>query len=226
MQHLAYQVIVARPLLKRGRAMANIACYQFKLRGEVMKNLKHYLAVGAFALMILSLPAIASAQWRNDDYYGNNRGGYYNGQLQQAVQDLKQRTRNFERQTDHNGGYGGGYGGYRNTGDIEDLADQLAKAANRLENRFGRGRNLNNSRDEAQRVVSIASQIASMMGRGGRRNNSGYYNGNEWYAIDQDVRIIANAYGLNYNPRGYRNNRGGWGNTRQTNRQLPSWWPF
>jgi hypothetical protein len=197
-----------------------------------MKNFKQFLGIGAFALMILSLPAIASAQWRNDDdYYGNNRGGYYNGNLQQAVRDLRYQTRNFERQTDRydNDDYGnGGYGGYRNNnrrGDrIEDLADELARAAGRLENKFGRGRNLNNSRDEAQRVVQIASQIASTMGRNGR--NTGNYNGGEWYAIDNNVRIIANAYGLNYNPRGYRNNRGGWGNTRQTNRQLPSWWPF
>lgn len=187
-----------------------------------MKNLKQFFGIAAFALMILSLPAIASAQWRNDDdYYGNNRGGYNNGQLQQAVRDLKQRTRNFERQTDNNGGYGNNNGDY-----IEQLADELARAAGRLESAYGRGRNLNNSRDEAQRVVQIASQIASNMGRGGRRNNSGYYNGNEWYAIDNNVRVIANGYGLNYNPRGNRTNRGGWGNGRQTNRNLPSWWPF
>ena len=199
-----------------------------------MKNLKHYLAIGAFALMILSLPAIASAQWRNDDdYYGNNRNGNYghNSNLQQAVRDLKYRTRNFERQTDRyddNDQYGnGGYGGYGNNrrGDrIEDLADDLAKAASRLEKEFGRGRNLNNSRDEAQRVVQIASQVANTMGRGGRNNNN--YNSGEWYAIDNNVRVIANAYGLNYNPRGVRNNRGTYGNGRQTNRNLPSWWPF
>jgi len=204
-----------------------------------MNRVSKFIGIAAFSLMVLSLPAIASAQWRDrdDDYNRNggygNQGGYgnngYNQNLQNAIRDLKQRTRNFERQTDDNDIYdntGGGWGNRRNNGNnssIEDLADDLKKAADRLENKFGRGRNLNNSRDEAQRVVQLGSQIARSMGR----SQNGNYNGNDWYAIDNNIRVIANAYGLNYNPRNNnRNNRGnGRGNTRNGG-NLPSWWPF
>ena len=45
-----------------------------------MNRFKKIIALFAFSLMVLALPSIASAQWRdnnrnnrNDDYYGNNR---------------------------------------------------------------------------------------------------------------------------------------------------------
>jgi hypothetical protein len=91
-----------------------------------MTRIKTYLAVAAFSLLVLGLPAIASAQWRDrdDDYnrggYGNGgygNGGYgnnnYYGNIRSTVQNLKIRAKNFERLTDQSGRYGGGgYGGY------------------------------------------------------------------------------------------------------------------
>ena len=47
---------------------------------------------------------------------------------------------------------------------------------------------------------------------------------NEWNQIDNDLRIIANAYGIGYNS----GRSGGWGTGRGNNRgnNMPSWWPF
>ena len=194
-----------------------------------MKNIKSWIALMAFSLIVLGVPAIASAQWRNDDdddYYGRSNSRYGND-IRSTIQDLKYKARNFEDAADRSrGGYrnNGRYGGGYNNGNIEDLADRFSQAVNRLENAYGRGRNLRNSEDEARRVLDIAQQIDNQLynARGG--NN---YLFNEWNSMSQDLRIIAREYGFRYNG-GYRNNRnypnrngGGWGNG-----QKPSWWPF
>ena len=191
-----------------------------------MNRIKTFIAISAFSLLVLGLPAVASAQWRNDPY-GNN-GRYSNGNLRSAVQDLKNRARDFERMTNNNGRYNRGGGD-----SIENLADQFKKAADRLESRLGNGRNLDNSYDEAQRVLSIASQIdneLSYNSRGNRRGGwgntgyGGYGGGNggsnvqgQWSGMRYDLQVIAQAYGSNN--RGYRNRNG---NYRIGN--LP--WPF
>lgn len=191
-----------------------------------MNRIKTFIAISAFSLLVLALPAVASAQWRNDPY-GNN-GRYGNGNLRSAVQNLKDRARDFERMTNNNGRYNRGGGD-----SIENLADQFKRAADRLESRFGNGRNLDNSYDEAQRVLSIASQIDNQLSYNSRGNNrrggwgnTGYggyggYGGNggsniqgAWNSMRYDLQTIANAYGNNG---GYRNNRSRIGN-------LP--WPF
>ena len=64
-----------------------------------MNRISRFFAISAFALMILGLPAIASAQWGNrdrDDDYGNGR---YNRNLRATIQNLKNRARNFENVT-------------------------------------------------------------------------------------------------------------------------------
>ena len=66
-----------------------------------MNRYKSLVAVFAFALLVLSLPVVASAQWRdnrrNDDYYGNNRS---NRNLNATIKNLKNRSRQFERRID------------------------------------------------------------------------------------------------------------------------------
>jgi hypothetical protein len=204
-----------------------------------MTRIKTYLAVAAFSLLVLGLPAIASAQWRDrdDDYnrggYGNGgygNGGYgnnnYYGNIRSTVQNLKIRAKNFERLTDQSGRYGGGgYGGYGNgrRSNIEDLADQFAKAADRLEDKYGRGRNMDNSADEARRVVDIGSRIEQEMYRS--RGNGALQK--QWNQISNDLQIIANTYGLSYyNNRG-RNNRNNRGNNNGNWRdRMPIRLPF
>ena len=63
-----------------------------------MNRFRNLIAGFAFSLLILGLPAIASAQWRNnrndrnDDY---NRNGNYNRNLQSTVRNLKNRSNQF-----------------------------------------------------------------------------------------------------------------------------------
>lgn len=204
-----------------------------------MNSFKKYLTIAAFSLLVLGLPAIASAQYRDRDDDYNNRGGYgnggygnggygnggygnnnYYGNIRNTVVSLKQRADSFENLTDRNrnrnngGGWGNWGGGYSNDS-LEDLADRFAKAADRLEDKYGRGRNLDNSADEARRVIDLGSQIDRMM----YRSRSDYAVQNVWNEITNDLQIISNTYGFNYY--GSRNNRNNQNN--RNNRRNGSW---
>lgn len=175
-----------------------------------MKRLTNIASIFALALVVLALPAIASAQWRDrdrdDDYYGrNDRNGQYNRNIRGTIENLRNRARNFERRTDQiDDRRNDRYGGRDRFGDLENLADRFSKATDKLADKYGNGRNMNNSRDEARRVLDIGSQIESLM-YNTRSNRNG---GNEWNQISYDLRIVANAYGLNYGG-GSRNRSGG-----------------
>jgi hypothetical protein len=179
----------------------------------------------AFSLLLLGVPAVASAQWggNNGGYgNGNRNGGYNNGDLKYTIQRVKDQARNFERSTD-NYGYG----------NIENLADDFKRAADRLEDKFGNGRNMNNSYDAANRLVQLAQQIDRNLQNGGNNRNGGYGSGRnggngsyEWGQIRNDVRQIADAYNIRYNNGGWNNgnnNRRGNGNN---NRRISIPWPF
>src|SRR5262245_13725974 len=116
--------------------MANIALVLLMME-MTMNRVRNFLSIAAFSLMVLGLPAIASAQYGypNGQYdpYGRN-GGYGNGQygnygyggdIRSAVRELKDLSRRFEKDLDrspiysknnNNGRYGngnwGGWGGY------------------------------------------------------------------------------------------------------------------
>ena len=175
-----------------------------------MNRLRNIFAIGAFSLMVLALPSIASAQYRNDDYYGNGR--YDNsryGNIRGTVQSLKNKARNLEQRSDriddrndrYNDRNNDRYGRNRNNyGNLEQLTDRFRNATDDLASAYGRGRNLNKSADEARRVLDIGSQIDQEIGRSrGSRNMQ-----NQWRNIRQDLRVIAQAYGIAYN-----GNRGG-----------------
>lgn len=172
-----------------------------------MSRFKSLIAISAFSLLILGLPAVASAQWRDrdrdDDYYGNSR---YNRNIRGTVQSLRNRARNFERRVDRvddrrDDRWDDRRGDRFNN--LEELADRFAQATDDLADEYGRGRNLNNSRDEARRVLDIGNQIENELyrSRGGRRRNLQ----NDWRHISQDLRVIADVYGQG----NYRNNRSG-----------------
>lgn len=186
-----------------------------------MKRLRNIGAIFAFSLLVLALPAVASAQWRDrdrdDDYYGNSR---YNRNIRGTVQNLKNRARNFERQTnrieDRDDDRDDRWrnrrgGGWNNNGDIdriEDLADRFKKATDDLADEYGNGRNLNNSRDEAQRVLDIGSEIDQVLYS--RRGNNNLQR--EWNQIRNDLRVLEDAYGYRNNNRGRNNRNGDWRN--------------
>lgn len=169
-----------------------------------MNHIKGLVAVFAFSLLVLSLPIVASAQWRDnrrndDDYYGN---GSYNRNLQSTVRNLKNRSQQFERRVDRELDRSR-YDGRRQEDRINELADDFANAAERLDDEYDNQRDYNSSRDEAQRVLQLGSQLDRIISRARFSNNIQ----SEWNRIRQDLQILANAYGGNYNNNN-RNNRG------------------
>lgn len=180
-----------------------------------MNRIKNIFAIGAFSLMVLALPTIASAQWRDrdrdDDYYGNAR---YNRSMVATVQNLRNRARNFERFTnrvedrrddrddrdDRWGNRGGWYGG--NVGRLEDLADRFADATNDLAREYRSDRDLRDSRNEMRRVLDLGNQIESELSRTRSRNLE-----RQWSQIRYDLRALANYYNGGYNR--YPTNRNG-----------------
>ena len=183
-----------------------------------MKGFTRIASIFALAIVVLALPAVASAQWRDrdrdDDYYGRNddyRNGRYNRNIRGTIQNLKNRARNFERRLDRiddRNDRNDRYGRRNRISDLEQLADRFARATNDLANEYGNDRAMRDSRDEARRVLDIGSQIESVMYRsGGARNVS-----NEWNQISYDLRVLADAYGLNYSGGRNRNRSGDWRN--------------
>lgn len=168
-----------------------------------MNRIKILVVVFAFSLLVLSLPAAASAQWRdnrrNDDYYGNSG---YNRNLQSTVRNLKNRSQQFERRVDRELDRSR-YDGRNQEDRINDLAEDFANAADRLDDEYDNQRDYNSSRDEAQRVLQLGSQLDRIISRARFSNNIQ----SEWSRIRQDLQVLANAYGGNYNNNN-RNNRG------------------
>lgn len=182
--------------------MCDIAEFK-RIMENTMNRIKNYIAISAFALLILALPAVASAQYRsrddnyrNDRYRSNRNYGY--GNIRGTIQSLRNKARNLEQRTDRiddrNDDRYNGRGGNR-FGNLEQLTDRFRNATDDLASAYGRGRNLNNSADEARRVLEIGSQIDQELGRTRARRNMQ----NQWYQIQNDLRIIAQAYNLNYN---------------------------
>ena len=186
-----------------------------------MNRITKFFALGAFALMFLALPSVASAQWggrdRDDDYYGNGR---YNRNIRGTLQSLRNKARNFEsatnraedRRDDRDDRWGGGIWGNNrgrngNVGRLEDLADRFRKATDKLEDSYGNGRNLNGSRDEARRVLELGNQIENELRnlRGGRNLDR------QWSQIRRDLNVVADVYG-GYYDNGRNNRSGDWRN--------------
>ncbi len=172
-----------------------------------MNRYKSLVAVFAFALLVLSLPVVASAQWRDnrrndDDYYGNSRS---NRNLNSTIRNLKNRSRQFERRIDRELDRSRINGSNREDR-INDIAAEFARAADRLDKEYDNRRDYRDSQDEARRVLQLGSQLDRVLSRG-RLN---YNIQNDWNRIRQDLRILSNAFGGNYNnDDDYRNNRRG-----------------
>ncbi|MBK9214010.1 MAG: hypothetical protein IPM59_00165 [Chloracidobacterium sp.] len=198
-----------------------------------MNKVKRIIGLMAFTLMILSLPAIASAQWRNDDddynrngRYGNGQyggwgnGGYGNGQyggygnLSSTIRDLKRKSSQFERQMDRSLD--------RSRYDGTDREDRIMDTVRDFDNavdQLNSGRNRQNN-GEIRRVLDLGRQVDRQMARLRLNGNLSQL----WNSIQYDLNTLGNAYGYNNN-RGRRN--GGWGNGRNNgNNNLPNWWPF
>lgn len=168
-----------------------------------MKRYTNLFTVFAFALLILGLPLIASAQWRNDDDdYRNNRrnnGNYRN--LQGTIRSLKSRAQQFERLIDRELDRSR-YDDRNREDRINNLADDFARATDRLDDEYDNRRDYNDSADEARNVLQLGSQLERALSRARLNYNVENY----WNQIRQDLRVLSDAYNYNYNNRN-RNNR-------------------
>lgn len=167
-----------------------------------MKRINYLIAISAFSLAVLALPGIASAQW-----YPNSGGPYGQGQnrdLRPVARNLKDRSRDFERQVDRS--LRDRRWNQRNyySGDISRLATDFRKAADRFQSRYGNGRNLNNSAGAARDLLNAASRLENAIQNSGMNNQLMRH----WAPMRRDLNLVANTYGYNYNRnQNNRNNR-------------------
>src|SRR5205085_9639573 len=131
--------------------------------------IKNLVTTAAFALLILGVPAIASAQYGgygNGQYdpYGRNNGGYNNGQygnygdMRSIVRDLKTRSRDLTHQLDRDLDHSR-YNGTRREDEINNLANEFRNAVNRLSDSNNNYGNYGRRDDRVDRVMNLGSQL-------------------------------------------------------------------
>ena len=169
-------------------------------------------SIFAAAILALCLPILAAAQGgygypdygrnRNDPYYGQNRNGNYGRYDERYVKDSIQRldrlAKDFERDLDRSLD-NSRVNGTQREDRINSQGHDFRRAVSDLKSRFGNGRDLNRSRNEAQRVLQEAQQF-DRIGRSRAMDNRV---ASEWSQIQQELRVISDAYGLGYG--GYNN---------------------
>lgn len=174
-----------------------------------MNRIKNLIGIAVFSLMVLALPSVASAQWRDRDDGRNDRNGGYNtgyyGNIRQNIQNIRNRAKTFERLANryddrNDDRWGRNNGNYSNN--LNAMARSFRSAIEDLFRAYNNGRNQDRSDEQARRVLDIGSQISQELYRSRSGNNLRY----EWNEINNDLDVIAAAYGYNNNGR-YRNNR-------------------
>src|SRR5215510_16211713 len=152
----------------------------------------------AAAILALSLPVAAAAQWGRypdnrypDNRYPDNRG-YDDRGLRDSVHRLDRLAKDFERDVDRALDHSRANGSNRED-QINNRVHQFRNAVGDLKSRVGNGRDLNRSSNEARRVLQEADDIDRFARRGldGRTAS-------EWSQIQQELRYISNVYGFGY----------------------------
>src|SRR5215210_5975230 len=183
------------------------------------------LTFAAVALATFLAPASASAQsiwdrirdraeqernrdddWRrnrrDDDRYGRN-GRLSDSERRQLARRIDDRSRDLQRDVDRlldNSRYNGS----NREGRVNDEARDLRNAAKRFRNVAGGSDRMERSRDEASRLLQQASQIGRALGRTRLDSRTS----GDWNQLRNDLRTVANIYGLRFNDNGgfYGNN--------------------
>ncbi|MEZ5345911.1 MAG: hypothetical protein R2681_10195 [Pyrinomonadaceae bacterium] len=177
-----------------------------------MGRINKLFSIFGLAAMVLGLTIGASAQWRfpggNNGSYGNNN---YN--LNSTIRSLTSKSRQFvgvlDRELDRSR-----LNGSNREDQLNDLAKRFKDAVENLEDEYEDTRSFDRSRDEAQRVLSYGSQLDRALSVSRLNNNSSV--GSYWNSIENDLRVISQAYRVNYDSRSTRNNRnGGWNDRDQ-----------
>lgn len=195
------------------------------------------LTVISAMLFAFCLPTVSSAQWdrdrdyrrdrRDDGRYGRN-GGYDTRYLRDVAERVKDNARNLERDVDRlldNSRVNG----TRREDRINNEVREFRQAADRFRSRVGNnGNDRNRGYQEAQYLMQAANQTERMLSR--LRVDSRTYA--DWRQIKQDLRTIANAYGMRYDGYDdgyYRGGNGGYdprGRNRDRDRdgRDDNWW--
>jgi len=177
-------------------------------------------SIFAATILALCLPVLAASQgtydpWgrnrdrdddyrrnRDDDYYRRDRNGDYGRYderyLRDSIQRLDRLAKDFERELDRDLDHSR-ENGSSHEDRVNNEARDFRSAVARLKSRFGNGRDLNRSSNEAQRVLQEANRTE----RATRHHFDNSRLASDWYEIQQELRVIADAYGLSY--RGYNN---------------------
>jgi hypothetical protein len=168
------------------------------LRREKEMTNRHTLkfSILAAAILALSLPAAASAQWGRSpqDRYPDNRGRYDDRGLRDSVHRLDRLAKDFERDMDRALDRSRADGTSREDR-INEQVHQFRDAVGDLKSRVGNGRDLNRSADEARRVLERGQQVD-------RVARPRWFDGrmvSQWSQIQQELRYISDAYGFRYN---------------------------
>ncbi len=168
------------------------------LRREKEMTNRHTLkfSILAAAILALSLPAAASAQWGRSpqDRYPDNRGRYDDRGLRDSVHRLDRLAKDFERDMDRALDRSRADGTSREDR-INEQVHQFRDAVGDLKSRVGNGRDLNRSADEARRVLERGQQVD-------RVARPRWFDGrmvSQWSQIQQELRYISDAYGYRYN---------------------------
>ena len=200
----------------------------------------------AAAVLALCLPALAAAQGgygypdygRDQDYgrngdYRNDRnrtyddygqyGRYDDRYLRDSIRRLDQLSRDFDRDLDRELDRSR-EDGTRHEDHLNADAKEFRRAVVNLKNAFNQ-RNLESSDDEAHRVLDAASHLEDIA-------SHHFYNNrlaSEWSAIEQELSVISDAYGIRgtnhgeYNRNG-RRNTDDYRRNRRTNNNNNDWW--
>ena len=184
------------------------------------------LTFAAVALTALFLPVAANAQgsiWdrirdraeqerdrdyrrnRDDGRYGRRNGrinDYERRQLRDTARRISDRSKDLQRDIDRlldNSRYNGS----RREDHINDDARSFRDTANRFRSVAGDSNDLYRSESQARQLLDEAAHLDRMLSR--IRTDS--RTENDWYQIRNDLRTIADIYGLRFNSGGW----GGWG---------------
>jgi hypothetical protein len=178
---------------------------------------KHTLkfSILAAALLALSLPVVATAQWGNryPDNRNNGRYGRYDErELRDSVQRLDRLAKDFEKDVDRALDHSRVNGSSREDR-INDQVHRFRSSVGDLKSRVGNGRDLNRSADQARRVLQDAQQLDRVAGSRGLDSRVS----SEWYSIQRELQFIGDVYGFRYDGGGYgggrndgRNNNNDW----------------
>jgi hypothetical protein len=158
-----------------------------------MKKNTLKFSILAAAVLALSLPAVAAAQWypqdRNRDYRRNDDRA-----LRDSVHRLDRLAKDFEREMDRALDRSRANGSQREDR-INDQVHQFRDAVGDLKSRVGNGRDLNRSAGEAQRVLQHAQQLDRVASGRIFDNRTG----SAWSQIQNELRFISDIYGFRYN---------------------------